>query len=240
MDLGGVETFLADYVEAASSKRPVEKILDAGAGRTLPFRLPDGVRVTGIDVSEASLAENPLLSERIVGDIETASLPPDEFDAVVCWNVLEHVRHPTAALVNLRSTLRPDGALILSIPSLMTPKTLLTKFTPHAFHVWIYRRVLGSPTAGLPGHAPFPTYLRLDLLPSRLRRTLEGLGFVIDTEIRYSTGMVQSIVARNLMLRVGWRLVAVLWCAIGVDPELSDVMWIARKRPASVTAEVAG
>jgi SAM-dependent methyltransferase len=239
MDADGVERFLADYLESRSSKRRVEKVLDAGAGRDLPFRLPAGARVTGVDISEASLAENPSLDARIVGDIETVRLPSDEFDAVLCWNVLEHLPHPTAALENFHSTLRSDSALIVSIPNLLTPKTLVTKFTPHRFHVWVYRRVLGSPTAGLPGHAPFPTYLRLNLLPRRLRRTLEELGFVVDSEIRYSSGMVEAILARNLLLRVAWKLAAALWRVGGVDPELRDVDWVARKRAASTSQKAA-
>ena len=228
-----VAALLAEMLEVESLTHPVRDVLDAGAGRDLPVSLPDGARVIGLDLFEESLSENPRLDERIVGDIETYPLPPGRFDVVLCWNVLEHLSHPLRALANLHSALRPGGILILGVPNLEAPKTLVTKLTPHRFHVWIYRRVLGNPSAGLPGYAPFPTFLRLDLAPRRLRRSLERLGFGIEAELPYASGMVEAIVTRNAALRLSWNVVAALWRALGLDPELGDVAWILRKGSAS-------
>ena len=49
------------------------------------------------------------------------------------------------------------------------PKSVVAKFTPHFFHVFVYRR-LGFENAGKPGYGPFPTYLRWSLRQSALER----------------------------------------------------------------------
>jgi SAM-dependent methyltransferase len=224
-----VAAFITEFLEAEAANHRVERVLDAGAGRFLVFRLPDAARVTGLDVSEESLMDNPRLHARIVGDLETYPLPPDHFDSVACWNVLEHLERPLAALSNFHSTLRPGGTLILSIPNLEAPKTLVTKFTPHRFHIWIYRRALGQANAGLPGYPPFRTYLRLVLAPRRFRRNLQELGFQIEYVMRFATGMEGKIVARSLPLRIGWKTVGAFWAMFGRNPELSDIVWILRK-----------
>jgi len=44
-------------------------------------------------------------------------LPENTFDAIVCADVLEHLRHPEQVLRRLRSALKPDGTLVLSLPN---------------------------------------------------------------------------------------------------------------------------
>jgi SAM-dependent methyltransferase len=121
-DADQVTARTADYVARLSDERPVQHVLDAGAGRDLPFSLPASAELTGIDISEQGLEENDRLDIRIVGDLQTCELPSAHYDVIVCWNVLEHLSHPLAALVNLRSALRPGGAMILSVPNVANPK----------------------------------------------------------------------------------------------------------------------
>jgi len=226
---GDVQSLVIDHLRATRPERTPARVLDAGAGRRLPFPLPYPAHVVGLDVSEAGLAENDDLDERIVGDVETYPLPADEFDLVVCWNVLEHVRRPLAAVRNLAIALRPGGLLVVGVPNLTAPKTIVTKLTPHAFHVWVYRSVLGNPRAGLPGHAPFPTHLRTALLPARFRRALRRLGLSVQAELRYPSGMVPAVVDRRPTFRRLWRMAEAPWRLAGADPSLSDIVWIVRK-----------
>lgn len=51
-------------------------------------------------------------------DIEAMSFADASFDAVICLEVLEHVRHPERAAAELMRVLRPGGRLLLSTPFL--------------------------------------------------------------------------------------------------------------------------
>jgi SAM-dependent methyltransferase len=146
------------------------RVLDAGCGRKRRLELPGAARVSGIDISPEALDLNDQLDEKIVGDVETYPLERESFDVVYCWDVLEHLSRPDKALRNVVQAMAPGGLLVLGLPNAMSLKGLATKLTPHRFHVWYYRRVLGSKTAGLPGRGPFKTFLRLSLSPSALAK----------------------------------------------------------------------
>jgi SAM-dependent methyltransferase len=144
----------------------------------------DDARLTGLDIDGPALAENPRVDERIVGSVETYPLPAEEFDVVVCWDVLEHLSQPDLALANLAQTLKPGGTMILGFPNPLSVKGLLTKLTPYSFHRWVYRQLLGSTLE------PYPTVLRLSLRPSAMRRWAVAQGF--DLQVRVENGRVPA------------------------------------------------
>ncbi len=146
------------------------KILEAGCGSSSEVTFPPDSMLVGIDISEKQLNRNNKLSEKIKGDLQTYDFPPETFDAIVCWNVLEHLPHPEKALEKFSSSIKPGGIVILAVPNLWSVKGLITKFTPHAFHVWYYRNFYGSKLAGTEDHGPFPTFLRLASSPESLRQ----------------------------------------------------------------------
>src|ERR1700734_2012732 len=80
--------------ELLSDNRPVH-MLDAGCGKLRAIPVADELHIVGIDVSAVEISSNDLLSEAIVGDIQTYDLGSSRFDIVICWNVLEHVESPT-------------------------------------------------------------------------------------------------------------------------------------------------
>src|SRR5438128_1722586 len=108
-----------DQVRALASRLLPEKeqlkVLDAGCGDRLPFDPGPDAYIVGIDLSEARLERHAHLDERIQGDIETYGFPRD-FDAVVCWDLLEHLAHPERALGNLFRSVKPGGLVILKTP----------------------------------------------------------------------------------------------------------------------------
>lgn len=95
-------------------------ILVAGCGTSqaavLAYTNP-GSRVTGIDVSDASLDHHRRLQERYrLGNLELQRLPIEEvaalerdFDLIVSTGVLHHLAVPAAGLAALAGCLRPDG-----------------------------------------------------------------------------------------------------------------------------------
>ncbi len=52
-----------------------------------------------------------------VGFVQESVFPPDSFDVVTMWHVLEHTEDPGAVLAQLRSWLKPDGMLVIEVPN---------------------------------------------------------------------------------------------------------------------------
>jgi 2-polyprenyl-3-methyl-5-hydroxy-6-metoxy-1,4-benzoquinol methylase len=79
-----------------------------------------GNTVVGLELDPEAAREAERWCERVlVGSVETMELPfePASFDAVVCGDVVEHLRDPGAALARLRPLLRPGGRLVVSTPN---------------------------------------------------------------------------------------------------------------------------
>ena len=125
-------------------------VLEAGCGSLTYLNFGSRSRVIGIDISREQLDRNEVLDERILGDLETYSLAEDAYDAIVCWYVFEHLRRPDLVLINFARALAPGGVAVIAVPNVLSPKVLLTKFSPHRFHVWTYRHLFRDQYAGLP------------------------------------------------------------------------------------------
>jgi glycosyltransferase involved in cell wall biosynthesis/2-polyprenyl-3-methyl-5-hydroxy-6-metoxy-1,4-benzoquinol methylase len=116
-----------DYFEFARPElleripRAARRVLDIGCaggrlGESLKARQP--VHVTGVEVTEsAAQAARTRLDEVLMSDVEKLSLPADSFDAIVCGDVLEHLREPVSLVRKARDWLTEDGVFIASIPN---------------------------------------------------------------------------------------------------------------------------
>lgn len=96
------------------------RVLDAGcgSGRNM-IELSDLGTVTGIELSETSVA---LARQRDAGEIVAGSVlempfPDDSFDLAVSLDVIEHLDDDLAALRELRRTVAPGGALLVTVPA---------------------------------------------------------------------------------------------------------------------------
>ena len=76
-------------------------VLEAGCGSTSDVYLPFEKKVAGIDIDEEQLKHNDRIEIKIQGDLQTYELPQNEFDIVVCVDVLEHLPFPGKALANM-------------------------------------------------------------------------------------------------------------------------------------------
>jgi len=97
------------------------RLLDVGAADGLLSRLLSerGWKVTGLEADPAAAAAGAAHCERmIVADLD-AGIPPLEgqFDAIVCADVLEHLRDPAGALATLRRALARGGQVVISMPN---------------------------------------------------------------------------------------------------------------------------
>jgi SAM-dependent methyltransferase len=179
-----------------------------------------------LDTSEAALAKNENADEKIVGDIQAFSFP-EHFDAIICWWVLEHIPRPKAAMARMAAALRPGGLLVVAVPYLWGLKAAATKLTPFSFHVWFARR--SDPTAGTPGSAPYRTYLRRDIAPSRLVEIAAAEGLEAVYAETYSTRPEALLPrpTRALWSGIGW---AVRVATLGrLNPLLSEYVVVFKK-----------
>jgi SAM-dependent methyltransferase len=183
------------------------EVLEAGCGSATHVRLPKHFRVTGIDISAAQLDRNETLHVKVLGDIQTHPLATNRYDLVICWNVMEHLRKPLLALQNMAQATRRGGTIVLALPNVMSVEGLLTKITPHWFHVWYYRHVLGNPCAGRNGVGPFPTPMRLSISPRGLLKWARAMGLRVDYMSVYDGGRLKERpTLRALFTTLAWTI----------------------------------
>ena len=157
------------FVDGELGGRPVH-LLEAGCGSASNLRFDKKARVTGIDISRKQLERNALLDEKILGDVQRYEFPQDSFDAIICWDVLEHLPLPQLALRQFSRAVKPGGIVILKLPNVLSVKGLVTKFFPHWLHVLAYRYFYGEKDAGKEDTAPFKTFLRFSISARAIQR----------------------------------------------------------------------
>jgi SAM-dependent methyltransferase len=204
-------------------------VLEAGCGSAGHIRIGSPSYVVGIDISASQLERNAGLDEKILGDIQTYRFPEHSFDLVVCWEVLEHLAEPEKALDSFFRATKPGGLIVIAVPNVRSVKGLITKLTPHAFHVWFYRTLLNHQTAGMPGHPPFPTYMRATIAPDALQRRAAQRG----VSLRYAD-YIEAPKQRELRQRLhlsgrAWEVLAgaIRTLSIGlIEPELTECILV--------------
>jgi SAM-dependent methyltransferase len=168
---------LQAFLDTQFSCLPRPEVMDVGCGGAMRVKFPTGAVFNGIDISAESAARNSAISSIIIGDIQQCPLPRRAYDVVVCWELLEHVRDPLAALSNMIASVRQGGLIVLAFPNRASLKGVVTRYSPHWLHVWLMRRFWGQKNAGRPGYAPFETYLAPALAPEAIRDFTERGGF---------------------------------------------------------------
>lgn len=214
-------------------------LLEAGGGSSSRLSLDRPLEITTIDISPEQIERNDYAQNKIVGDLEVYDYGDQSFDASICYNVIEHLSRPEMAITRIAEATRPGGLLIVAAPDCRSLKGLITKFSPHWFHVLFYRIVMRNKDAGKPGHAPFPTFLRPICTASELSEFLRGRGF----ETEYSGGFVANQILRlRQRLYPGYliylALSGLVRAATGgrYGGKRTDFFLVARKRPDPVQA----
>jgi len=107
---------LFEFIEetSASLGRGV-RVLDAGAGECQYRDLFSDVRYVGVDLAVGE----PEWDYRCLdafSDVTALPFAAQTFDAVLCFQVLEHLPEPLQALCEFRRVMSPGGRLFLSTP----------------------------------------------------------------------------------------------------------------------------
>jgi 2-polyprenyl-3-methyl-5-hydroxy-6-metoxy-1,4-benzoquinol methylase len=196
---------------------PGARVLDVGcaSGYVAAELVRRGCEVVGVEVDGASAARARAICASVVaGDIEeegvrvalTAQAP---FGAIVCGDVLEHLRSPERVLALLASLLAPGGLVVASLPNVAHwtgRRALLRGRFPYADHGLFDRTHLRFFTrasarelvegaglrmlrerfapAPLPLQARVPALRRLEGVAARAWPELFALQFVLTAERR--------------------------------------------------------
>jgi SAM-dependent methyltransferase len=210
-------------------------IYEAGGGSTsfLPLSVLHRAHVTVVDIDEDQIRNNDYAQETILGDIQRYRFQPDTFNLVICYNVIEHLRDVEAALLGFCQSLKQGGLILIGAPNPKSLSGVVTKYSPHWFHVWFYRHVRGDKKAGLPGQAPFPTFFHpLVSLPA-LEAFAKAHGLQVIYKRQYESPRFPEMRARKPVLAAlldAFAAVANLFLAEKADVRRGDYHVILRKR----------
>jgi 2-polyprenyl-3-methyl-5-hydroxy-6-metoxy-1,4-benzoquinol methylase len=125
--------FIAGFLNGALSANA--NILDVGCGNGVISRHLGryGFNVTGIDVSEKAIEKATVLNrfgnvKFITTSAEDLIANGTKYDAIICSEVLEHLKNPDALIDILYKSLSTTGKLIITVPNGKGPReSLITR-----------------------------------------------------------------------------------------------------------------
>jgi SAM-dependent methyltransferase len=117
------KNIVLDFIHRNVLTLPKPKILDIGCGSGLMLGALESIgQVSGLDMSDDAIKFS---KEIFSGQVEKGFLPDNvpykknNFDLVICLDVIEHVDDDVAALKSIRSHLIDGGKAILTVPACM-------------------------------------------------------------------------------------------------------------------------
>lgn len=113
------KTFDAAFRQIARLSTP-GRLLDVGCafGASLEVAQRWGWDVYGLEVNPAAVntARETFGPRVMCGDFESAQLPPQAYDAVLLWDLLEHLPNPVEAMRRVHRLLKPGGLAVINTP----------------------------------------------------------------------------------------------------------------------------
>ncbi len=110
----------ADVLPLLPELGPAHSVLEVGCGRGRTAALIKerfGCRVVGVELNqEAAKAARARMDRVVTGDVETTG-PGETFDAIVAFELFEHLTDGQAFLERAAGWLRPGGRMVFSVPN---------------------------------------------------------------------------------------------------------------------------
>lgn len=112
-----------NWVKAATGlKQGTLLDIGCGTGAFLHYMKQLGWQVTGLEPDDiARKNAKTLYNIEPLPSTELFSLPPQQFDAITMWHVLEHVHSLHDYLEQIRTLLKPEGSLLIAVPNYTSP-----------------------------------------------------------------------------------------------------------------------
>jgi SAM-dependent methyltransferase len=190
-----VYTEAEQFVDGILPRDAVLKVLDIKAGeQRFEIRRPIYV---GMDVLQAERGLRPDADEHRVMDLEQVDLESDEYDVVLCVNVLEHAREPKVLLYHVSNALKAGGTFVIVVPNVASLKGVVVRLVPWRVQRWFYSRLLRE------HDFPARAVHRFSLRPNALIRHARLGGWKVEYFRTYE-GPVQRGVRQRFGI-VGWR-----------------------------------
>ena len=156
--------------------------IGAGIGQFLHHAQPMFTSVVGTEVSESAvaIAKQKYGLALLAGQVEELDLPPDDFDIITLFHVLEHVPDPRMLIDRCQAILKPSGMLLIAVPNDVlawssTIKKLGKRLLIRPFQK--FSPVLGISRAGASREIHLSHFT-----PSVLRQLLESSGLHVVEE----------------------------------------------------------
>ncbi|MEJ5359469.1 MAG: class I SAM-dependent methyltransferase [Desulfobacterales bacterium] len=136
------ERMWAERLKIVERLVPTGRLLDVGCGdgSFLSLARRRGWEVAGTEISPwaAEHAGRRLGQPVFRGELRDAGYPPEHFDAVTLWHVLEHVTAPLPLLEEVRRILKTGGLLFVAVPNrddrvMQAVYRLMKRRRPHLF-----------------------------------------------------------------------------------------------------------
>ena len=146
--------------EAILKQRNSGTLLDLGcsSGGFLSSMSQESWKLFGIELDGAAAEKARCISGAsiFVGDVAAAPFPPESFDVITCFDVLEHVYSPRQVLIKVKELLKPGGIFFAVLPNIESWEA----------------RIFGSYWYGL----ELPRHIS-HFSPQSLRHIMNALGF---------------------------------------------------------------
>jgi SAM-dependent methyltransferase len=174
-------------------KRRLKKLLQSGAtGRLLDIGAGYGqfihhaqhffseVAGTEISASAVAIAKEKYGLALLAGQVENLDLPPESFDTITLFHVLEHVPDPGELITRCHALLRAQGILVIAVPNDILAWTSTMKKIGKRLGLKRFQKF--SPKLGISRAGASREIHLSHFTPPVLRRLLENCGLQVTEE----------------------------------------------------------
>lgn len=193
-----------EYHEMLSRYTPSKEavVLELGSGPENRSSTHVASRVSyldGLDIDKRVLG-NPALRKAFVYDGREfpKEIADESYDLVVADYVMEHVEHPRVMLSEIHRALRPGGHFIFRTPNIYHYVSLISRFTPHSFHLATANKARQRDEGAVD---PYPTFYRFN--SRRAVRTIAREAGLREVEMRWVEKEPSYLKFNSLAYRCG-------------------------------------